>query len=61
MQGALPIHQQHPTFSWLSDGLGYPRVVGVAGYRGDRAGEVLTSAKCTKLETQMLGRWMGIR
>ena len=61
MQGTLPVHQQHPAFTRLSDGLGHPRVVGVAGYCGDRAGKAFASAKRAKLKAQMLGRRMGIR
>ena len=61
MQGALPIHQQHPTFTRLSDCLSHPRVVGVASYRGDRARKALPGAERTKLKAQMLGRRMRIR
>ena len=61
MQGALPIHQQHPTLTRLSDCFGHPGVIGVASYRRDRARKALPGTKCTKLEAQMLGRRMRIR
>ena len=61
MKCTLAVHQQHPAITWLSDGLGHPRVVGVAGYCGDRAGKAFASAKRAKLKDQMLGRRMGIR
>ena len=61
MQGALPIHQQNPTLTRLSDCLGHPRVIGVTSYRRDGARKALPGAKCTKLEIQMLGRRMRIR
>ena len=61
MQGTLPVHQQHPAFTRLSDGLGYPRVVRMARYRRDGAREALPGAKRTKLKAQMLGRWMRVR
>jgi len=61
VQGALPIHQQHPTFTRLSDCFSYPGVVGVASYRGGRARKALPGTKQTKLKAQMLGRGMLIR
>ena len=61
MQGTLPVHQQHPTLTRLSDSFGHPRVIGVAGYCRDRARKALPGAERTKLKAQMLGRWMGIR
>ena len=61
MQGALPIHQQNPTLTRLSDCFSYSGVVGVASYRGDRARKALPGTNCTKLEAQMLGRRMRIR
>jgi len=61
MQGTLPVHQQHATLTRLSDGLGYPRVIGVARYCRDGTREALPGAKRTKLKAQMLGRRMRIR
>ena len=61
MQGTLPVHQQHPAFTRLSDGLGHPRVIGVARYCRDRTREALAGAERTKLEAQMLSRWIRVR
>ena len=61
VQRALPIHQQHPTFTRLSDCFSYPGVVGVTSYRGDGARKALAGTKCTKLEVQMPSRRMRIR
>ena len=61
MKRTLAVHQQHPAITWLSDSLGHPRVIGVAGYCRDRTREARPGAKRTKLKAQMLGRRMRIR